>query len=49
MQHRKAAEKHSVTEVVVAKIYPLELSMLDNSLLKYSLNSPLDKARVGFP
>lgn len=22
--------------------------MLDNSLLKYSLNSPLDKARVGF-
>lgn len=34
--------------VVAAKIYPLELSMLDNSLLKYSLNSPLDKARVGF-
>ena len=33
--------------VVVVKIYPLELSMLGNSLLKYSLNSP-DKARVGF-
>lgn len=39
--------KHSTTVVVVAKIYPLELSMLGNSLLKYSLNSP-DKARVGF-
>lgn len=39
--------KHSTTVVVVAEIYPLELSMLGNSLLKYSLNSP-DKARVGF-